>query len=76
MRVRVSDHALLRWYMRMIGVDLEAMRAQLAERIMDECPGLDALGTKSEITIDCDDMRIVLKGRVVVTILPPGGGGQ
>lgn len=72
----VSDHAVLRYLERAHGVDIQAIRAHLAGRAATAAD-LGAIAVKIE------GVKLVLRGRVLVTVLPrnvvtfpPGGGSK
>jgi hypothetical protein len=63
--VRVSDHALVRYFERAMGFDVEAVRAQIAR----QCAPAAALGA---VSFRADGVQFVLDGHVVVTVTPAG----
>lgn len=65
-RSPVTDHALLRWMERVKGVDLDAIRAEIATP--DICAAI-AAGARSVVT---HGHTLVIENGVVITVLLPG----
>ena len=59
----VTNHAILRYLERAQGVDVAAVRRRLSELAETAISG-------GALTIAADDVKIVLKGSTVVTVLP------
>jgi len=57
MTIRVSNHALLRYIERVLGIDVEAIRAEIAELAAPDSPDL---------------ARLVVEDGIVVTVLGEG----
>ncbi len=68
MIVRVSDHALLRYFQRIAGIDVEVFRAQLAERLERGAGAAESIGGGQYI-IRIQGAGFVVKDGVVVTTL-------
>lgn len=62
-RTRISDHAALRYLERVLGVDIEALRDELARRL-DQAAAVGASG------VIVDGFRYVLADGVLVTVEP------
>lgn len=58
--MRVSDHAVLRYLERIVGLDVEALRAQIA---------LDCARSQGAPCVRTEHARYLVRGRVVVTVL-------
>jgi hypothetical protein len=65
-RSPVTDHALLRWMERVKGIDLEAIRAEIATP--DICAAI-AAGARSVVT---HGHTLVIENSLVITVLLPG----
>lgn len=66
-RIRISDHALVRYAERVLGVDLDPLRLQLAHELEEALDKAEALDGASAVIIR--GYRFVLEDRVVVTVL-------
>jgi hypothetical protein len=64
--IRVTDHAVLRYLERALGLDVEGMRVKIAALCQDACDA-GALSIKTHGAV------FVFEGRAVVTVLPEGG---
>lgn len=66
-RIAVSDHAVLRYMERAMGLDVDAVRAEIAAkvRLAEEHPGCTA--------ILAEGLRFRIENGVVVTVLLRGG---
>lgn len=60
----ISDHALLRWFERVGGIDIPWLRAHVAER----CRDLIESGASGGW---CDGMWVVIRDGKIVTFSPP-----
>jgi hypothetical protein len=69
-RLRVCDHALLRFIERVGGLDTEGLRKQLEESLNRAADAAEQLGAR-EMTIAADGMHYVVVKGVVVTVLSP-----
>lgn len=63
MTLRVSDHAVLRFMERSLGLDVEAVRA----RILVICQPAAAVGAKA---VKHDGVKFVISDMTVTTVLP------
>lgn len=66
---RVSDHALLRFIERAGGLDIEALRAELARSLARATTSAALIGTQ-DFTVRADGLTYVVRNGIVVTILP------
>jgi hypothetical protein len=73
MSLRVSDHALLRYFERVAGVDVEGLRLELA-RVLARGEGAASLLGQDHYVIRFPEAGFVVKGGVVVTVLEPKMG--
>lgn len=73
MKLRVSDHALLRYFARVAGFDVEALRAGLAAQLERGQAAADSIGG-GHYVIRTAEAGFVVKNGVVVTILAPDMG--
>lgn len=64
MEIEVSDHAVVRWLERMKGVDVQAIRNEIANHARGLLGGPEASAVGK--------VRILLDGATVVTVLPNG----
>ncbi|MCO5083375.1 MAG: hypothetical protein M9955_17175 [Rhizobiaceae bacterium] len=58
--MRVSDHAVLRYLERVVGLDVEALRAQIA---------LDCARAQGAPCVRTEHARYLVRGRLVVSVL-------
>ncbi|MET4206890.1 hypothetical protein [Bradyrhizobium sp. LA2.1] len=68
--LRVCDHALLRFLERVGGLDVEALRRQLAESLDRAASVAGQLGQR-EMTIAADGNHYIIVNGIVVTVLSP-----
>jgi hypothetical protein len=73
MKLRVSDHALLRYFERVAGFDIEGLRLQLAATLERGAGAAESIGG-GHYVIRCAEAGYVVKNNVVVTILAPDMG--
>ncbi|AYJ87652.1 hypothetical protein D3Y57_19145 [Sphingomonas paeninsulae] len=66
----VSDHAVLRYIERVIGLDVEAVRVKIASPTVQK-----AVDFGCETVVLGTGQRIILHGDVAVTVLPKGARG-
>ena len=71
-KLRVSDHALVRWLQRSGALDFEPVRSQLAVSLERAFTAAEALGS-SQFLILADGLVYVVRDGVVVTVLPDNG---
>lgn len=65
----VSDHAVLRYLQRAHGVDVEGIRRDLGRRV-DQAVGRMEFAAPTDCSAaHIDGMTLILKGRVVITVL-------
>ncbi|UFZ05487.1 hypothetical protein LQG66_03985 [Bradyrhizobium ontarionense] len=69
-RLRVCDHALLRFVERVGGLDVEALRKSL-EGSLNRCCGVAAAIGAAEMVIVADGLKYIVVKNVVVTVLSP-----
>jgi hypothetical protein len=69
-RLRVCDHALLRFIERFGGLDTEGLRRHLEESLNRAAGAAEKLGAR-EMTIAADGMQYIVVNGVVVTVLSP-----
>lgn len=62
-RHHVTDHALLRYFERVEGVDVEACRRALGRKVDDACEGHEGMSA-----VIIDGMRFVIESDNVVTV--------
>ncbi len=67
-RVRVSDHALLRFLERVGGMDIEAVRSSLAASLERSQVAADSVGLTEHVIL-ADGMMYLVRDAMVVTIL-------
>lgn len=66
--VRVTDHAMVRYLERVIGMDIEALRADILSKIPSDYDWKD---TRVEyLNIDVGDLRYVMRDKLVITVTP------
>lgn len=61
--VRVSDHAVLRYMERAMGLDIETVRQHIA----DTCAGAAAVGA---VCVRSEGFRFEISGNAVITVRP------
>jgi hypothetical protein len=66
--IKVSDHALLRFFERAEGVDCEGVREELAARLSRAADAAGHFGAGS-YSVKVDGLTFVVRGDVVVTIM-------
>ena len=66
--IRISDHALVRYLERVVGVSLDIARNEIADLVRD---ALDARATR--VTIAGCIYELDPRARAVITVLPRGG---
>lgn len=70
MRLRVTDHALVRFLSRAGGLDVDALRPQLARSLERAARAADSLGA-SEYRIQADGLEYRVINGAVVTVIDP-----
>lgn len=72
MRLRISDHAVLRYLARTGAVDVEAIRAELGRRAHRCAAAASSIGVTGVFVIHVDGVRLVVDGssETVVTTAP------
>ena len=73
-RPQVSDHALVRFLQR-AGLDVEAVRANLAASLASAHGAAHAVGGGDHLIL-ADDLMYVVRTGIVVTVLPAGNVHQ
>jgi hypothetical protein len=68
MKLRVSDHALLRYFERVAGVDIERVRRELSARLERGAEAAESIGG-GQYAIRLSEAGFVVKNGVVVTVL-------
>lgn len=63
----ISDHAVLRYLERVVGIDVEAVRAEMQTPALAQA---DEFG--APVLIGRNGERLVIRGGIVVTVLPKG----
>ncbi len=68
-RLRISDHALVRFIDRAAGGEIEAVRGAIADALDRAAESAAAIGA-TEYTIVADGLRYQVRGGVVTTVAP------
>lgn len=71
-RLRVSDHALLRFLERAGGMDIEGLRTRLEGSFAAADRAAVSIGGGDHLIL-ADDLVYVVRSRTVTTVLPKGG---
>jgi hypothetical protein len=70
MTVTVTDHALLRWLERVQGIDIEAVRAEIAARAERCVAAAESIGTRpAQYVVLSGDARLIVRQGAVVTVV-------
>lgn len=67
----VTDHALIRWLQRQVGIDTDHMRARVMAELGPDAQQVIARGEHADIPM-ADGGTAVIRNGAVVTILGPG----
>lgn len=70
-QIRVSDHALVRFLQRAGGFDVDAVRSAIEQSLERAALAAISIG-EDDYTIRADGLTYIVRGHVVVTILPAG----
>jgi len=73
-RPRISDHALVRFLERAGGLDIEALRASLADSLARAHDAANDIGG-GDYLISADGLAYVVRSGTVTTVLPEGSPG-
>ena len=66
MKLRVTDHAVLRYLQRVVGVDVDALRSDIKNRV--EASLIKGKGLSDPSSVKNGKIRFVIKDGVVVTV--------
>lgn len=75
MILRVSDHAMLRFFERAHRLPVEELRSDIARKLTRAAASADEIGARL-FTVRCGHIGFLVKDQVVVTCLGPGAWGH
>src|SRR5690349_3190684 len=67
LEVAVTDHAIVRYLERVVGMDISALRADMLSKIPEDFAWSDRV---EFVNIDVDGMRYVLRDRLIISVTP------
>lgn len=68
--VRATDHAIIRYLERVVGMDIEALKKEMVSKIPTDFEWSD--DTDFVQLLDKDDMQYVLRDRLIISVCPIG----